>query len=317
MKSLIAPIIVTVIGLGLTAGGIWSFMTEPPRELFWLIVFGIAFLVSGIMSMANIIKKQRNTRGRTGNSNRKLLNRISSGKITSQEKLKSIALDKNRYTPQERAAAVGKLTDQQALKDVVRSGESRTASEAIKKISDQDFLKSIVKTNEGGMAAEAVRLVSDEAFLAEVVRGDSKAFPKLNASVRAEAIRRINDPETLASLRTDIFMCRNPDVSRVWLEKIYKAALDDPKLMQKVSDTAHLVIRSAHADGYQTVGGGHNDSWQRVPHMSSDCHDDSTPWTPAKGPWGEYGYHGDGTTGGRQQHQDTNPLSTWENRFPK
>ena len=317
MKSLIAPIIVTVIGLGLTAGGIWSFLMEPPRELFWLIVFGIAFLVSGIMSMAGTIKKLRNTRGRTANSNGKLLNRINSGKITSQEKLKSIVLDKNRYTPEERAAAVSKLTDQQALKDVVRSGESRTASAAVKKITDQDYLKHVIKTNEGGMASEAVRMISDETFLAEVIRGDSKAFPKLNASVRVEAIRQIKDPESLASLRTDVFLCRNPDVSRIWLEKIYQAAVYDPKLMQTVSDTARLVIRAAHDDGQRSVGGGHNDSWQRVPHMSSDCHDDSTPWTPAKGPWGEWGYHGDGTTGGRLQHQDTNPLASWENRFPK
>lgn len=308
MKIYIKPVVLIILGIAITAGGIAA-------NAFWPIAIGIAFLVGGSVSLKNTKLKWHETRGKTATSNQKLLDKINSGKIGGQDTLKAMVLDAKFYTEQERCAALGKVTDQRALREIVRSG-CGLGAEALRRIDDQEYLKEVVKTNAGGMALEAVRRINDEAFLAKVAGDGARLFPGLNTSVQVEAIRGIKDPERLAELGKNILLCRNQELSRVWLEHMYKAAVNDPQMMLKVSETARIMIRNAHADGQKMVGGRHNDGWQRVPHVSSDCHEDSTPWTQAKGPWGEWGYHGDGTTGSVSQHQDTNPLSAWENRFP-
>ncbi len=308
MNFFLKPAVLIILGIAVTAGGIAA-------NAIWPAAIGIALLVGGSLSLKNTILKRHETRGKTAVSSQRLIDRINSGKISGQEALKAIVLDAKFYTEQERRAAFDKLTDQQALKEVVSSG-CGLGAEALRRVNDQEYLKNVVKTNAGGMALEAVRRIDDEAFLAKVAGEGTRLFPGLGTSVQVEAVRGISDPEILAAVGKNIIRCRDPELARVWLEHMYKAAVYDPQMMLKVSETARQIIRNAHADGQKMVGGRHDDSWQRVPHMSSDCHEDHTPWTQAKGPWGEWGYHGDGTTSGVSQHQDTNPLSTWEKRFP-
>ena len=276
MKVFIKPAVLIALGIAFSAGGIAA-------NAFWPAAIGIAFLAGGSLSMKNTIQKWHETRGRTAASSQRLIDKINSGKISGQEALKAIVLNAKFYTGQERRAALDKLTDQEALKEVAGSG-CGLGAEALRRVNDQEYLKNVVKTNAGGMALEAVRGISN--------------------------------PEILADVGKDIITRRDQELARVWLEHMYKAAVNDPQMMLKVSATVRQIIRNAHADGQKMVGGKHNDGWQRVPHVSSDCHEDHTPWTQAKGPWGEWGYHGDGTTSGVLQHQDTNPLSTWEKRFP-
>lgn len=309
MGIFIMPAVLIVIGAGLLVPGLGNGI------MIWPLVIGIGLLAGGISSLKNSIWKWRDTRGMNGKSSRKLLNRIGDGRISGQGELKAIVLNTKYYTEEERRAAFGKLTDQQALKEVVGSGDA-LGTEALKRITDKEYLKEVVKSNVGGKASEALSMIDDQAFLAKVAGEGTRAVPGLNPGMQVEALRRISDPEILAGIGDRIVWNNNHDLARVWLERVYKAAVDDPQMMLKVSGNARRIIRGAHTDGQKAVGGRHNDGWQRVPHMSSDCHEDHTPWTQAKGPWGEWGYHGDGMTGGTTQHQDTNALSTWKNKFP-
>ena len=275
MKAFLVPVILIILGIAIIAAGIAA-------NSIWPLAIGIGILVSGVITLRETILKQHDTRGSTKASNQKLLDKINSGKM-SQDRLKAIVLDAKFYTGKERSAALDKLKEQQALKDVVRSG-CGLGAEAIRRIDDQEFLVDVVRTKAGGMDLEAVR--------------------------------RITDPDQLAEAGKSVLQSRSQELARVWLESMYQAAAHDPKMLLKVSGTAREIIRKAHSDGRTMVGGKHDDSWQRVPHMSSDCHDDQTPWTKAKGPWGEWGYHGDASVKGTIEHQDTNPLKIWESRFP-
>lgn len=304
MGSFVMPAVLIVLGIAQVIVGISTNGFAP-------IIIGTGFIVFGIISAKNAFRKRREIRGRTGKSSPKLLDRIRSGKISDPEKLKNIVLGTKNYTMEERSAALDKLTDPQALQEVVHS-RCGLEAEALRKISDPEYLKKVVRTNEGGLALAAVRRIDDQAFLAEIVGG---SFPGISSAMQVEALRGLRDPETLAGLGNRISRRKDQELSRVWLEHMYKAAVDNPELMLRVSGTARSIISNAHADGQMQVGGRHTDSWQRVPHMSSDCHEDHTPWTSAKSAWGEWGYHGDGTTGSTLQHQDSNPFDTWEERF--
>ena len=297
MGSILYTIICLMVGAAFLAPLIlWPLFTLHPRDRAIGAVLGLILLTIGVVRASGWFKKKKKTGAEAApaaavsaapNAHAGLLDKIESGKISSQFRLKELAV-----SPQVPVS--------------VRNA-------AWERLTDQELLKGIAKTNAGGRACDALKKIDDQIFLAEAVRG---IYPGINDVAKEEAVRRITDPDRLAALGASLSGCRNPSLSRAWLEAATAAAESNPDLMLKVSGTARQMIRNAHTDTQIVVGNRHDDGWQRVPHMSSDCHEDHTPWTQAKGPWGEWGWHGDGTSGGTKQHQDTNPLSNWQKRYP-
>ncbi len=211
-----------------------------------------------------------------------LVNRIGNGKVRDPEKLKKLALE--YPDPKVRAAAAGQLTDQETLKAVALKGDSAVFEAALDRIDDQGFFM-------------------------QIVRGS------YSASDKAKALKKVTDPDALAELASYVSARNDLNLSRTWLQTASEAAGKDPGLLLKVSEAAGEIIRHSHADGSVPTKGRHDDAWQRVPHISSDCHEDNTVWTPKKGPWGEWGYHADQSLPGSQTHQDSCALSEWEQAF--
>ena len=211
-----------------------------------------------------------------------LADRIGNGKVRDQEKLKKLALE--YPDPKVRAAAAGQLTDQEALKEAALSGDS-------------------------GVFGAALDRITDQGFFMQIIQGS------YSASDKAKALKKVTDPDALAELAPYISARNDLNLSRTWLQAASEAAGKDPELLLKVSAAAGEIIRNSHADGSVPTKGRHDDAWQRVPHVSSDCHEDNTVWTQKKGPWGEWGYHADQSLPGSLTHQDSCALSEWEKAF--
>ena len=157
-----------------------------------------------------------------------------------------------------------------------------------------------------------IEIASDQAVLSELVTRLG-----MSDSVKIKAMSRIDDPALLVDLGTYVAVSNKLSLSQEWLHAVSAAAKKtDPSLLLKVSGSAKMIIRKAHNDRTVTVGGRHNDIWQRVPHVSSDCHEDNTVWTQRKGGgYGEWGYHADAPVAGREEHQDSSPLESWDRMF--
>ncbi|GEM_PF-3920653 len=208
------------------------------------------------------------------------------------------------------AKETGKLNNEKKLKEVaMESTVAEVRLAAVNKLNAPDALTEIAqRAPYADTRAAAVVKITDQSVLCGIARNDAEL------SVKVAAIERITDSKALKELVSALPTLNNFFAKRV-LQHAVNVAMEAPQLLTDLAPWASAAIRDSHQDFNQKIPGAHTDMWQEVPHVSSDCHSDDTPWTQQKGTYGMWGYHGDGTATAEERHVDTVPLSQFKQQF--